>query len=214
MANGTTDYSLGMLAIKLNCSSCFYLLPEPLYSQELLWKLYGITIYPNPIRQTSSLIRFMQQSLSSIEIVEDFVPPVMQGIEEFVKAVQTGCLDLLGPKPASGLGGGPIWSLLEDRRQQGARHIGTGQGGSARTTRPLSLRSVGKSGRQRIRFYRVEIDRSAVRRRRGTNSPAGLEGTRLPIIHPSPAYTARVASKAMAKARTFCMPSQIALGPG
>ena len=41
-----------------------------------------------------------------------------------------------------------------------------------------------------------------------------LNGIRLPTIHPSPAYTARVASKAMAKALTFCMPSQIALGPG
>ena len=41
-----------------------------------------------------------------------------------------------------------------------------------------------------------------------------LNGIRLPTIHPSPAYTARVASKAMANALTFCRPSQIALGPG
>ena len=38
--------------------------------------------------------------------------------------------------------------------------------------------------------------------------------TRLPIIHPSPAYAARVASKVMANALTFCIPSQIVLGPG
>ena len=42
----------------------------------------------------------------------------------------------------------------------------------------------------------------------------GVQPIRLPIIHPSPAYTARVASKAMAKALTFCRPSQRALGPG
>lgn len=42
----------------------------------------------------------------------------------------------------------------------------------------------------------------------------GLKATRLPTTYPSPAYTARPASNAMANALTFCMPSQMALGPG
>ena len=44
--------------------------------------------------------------------------------------------------------------------------------------------------------------------------PANPEGTRLPTTYPSPAYTARPASSARANALTFCIPSQIALGPG
>ena len=41
-----------------------------------------------------------------------------------------------------------------------------------------------------------------------------LDSTRLPTTYPSPAYTARPASNARANALTFCIPSQIALGPG
>ena len=41
-----------------------------------------------------------------------------------------------------------------------------------------------------------------------------FDGTRLPTTYPSPAYTARPASNARANALTFCMPSQMALGPG
>jgi len=43
---------------------------------------------------------------------------------------------------------------------------------------------------------------------------AEVKSTRLPTTYPSPAYTARPASNARANALTFCIPSQIALGPG
>ena len=57
------------------------------------------------------------------------LPPMVQGVEEFVKTIQAGRLDLLGPALESGLGGGPIRAMLEDRRQQGAQYIGAGQRG-------------------------------------------------------------------------------------
>jgi hypothetical protein len=41
-----------------------------------------------------------------------------------------------------------------------------------------------------------------------------LYPTRLPTTYPSPAYTARPASNTRANALTFCIPSQITLGPG
>ena len=43
---------------------------------------------------------------------------------------------------------------------------------------------------------------------------AGPQRIRLPITYPSLVYAARLASNAMANALTFCIPSQIALGPG
>jgi len=52
----------------------------------------------------------------------------MQGMAPFVKTMQTGRLDLFDPKVQPTLGSGSIQSRVNDRCQQGVRHIGTGQG--------------------------------------------------------------------------------------
>ena len=67
--------------------------------------------------------------MPTLEIVENPLPPMVQGVEELIKTIQAGRLDLLGPALESGLGGGPIRAMLEDRRQQGAQYIGAGQRG-------------------------------------------------------------------------------------
>lgn len=43
---------------------------------------------------------------------------------------------------------------------------------------------------------------------------ADLEATRLPTSHPDEIKVSLAAAMPMANARTFCMPSQMALGPG
>lgn len=52
----------------------------------------------------------------------------MQGIDEFIKTTQPRDFDLLGPALKAGLGGGSIQAMVEDRRQQGTRHVGARQG--------------------------------------------------------------------------------------
>ncbi len=64
-----------------------------------------------------------------IEIVENAVVPVMQRIDELIKAAQPRGFDLLGPALELGLGGGPIRAMVEDRGQQGAQDVGAGQRG-------------------------------------------------------------------------------------
>ena len=76
---------------------------------------------PKPFDETAGL--------SSVEIVENLVLPVMQDVDELIKIARPRGLDLLSPELEAGLGGGSIRAVVEDRRQQGAQHIGTGQGG-------------------------------------------------------------------------------------
>ena len=66
--------------------------------------------------------------MPTLEIIENPVLPVIQGLKECVKKVQTGRFDLFGPELQSTLGRRSIWSVVKDRGQQGAQHIGTGQG--------------------------------------------------------------------------------------
>ena len=66
--------------------------------------------------------------MPALEIIENPIPPVIQGVEEFVKTVQTGRFDLCDPELQSALSRGSIRGLVKDRGQQGAQYVSAGQG--------------------------------------------------------------------------------------
>lgn len=55
--------------------------------------------------------------ISSIEIVENTLPPVVQGVEELMQTIQARRLDLLGPALKAALAGSSIRSMVKDCHQ-------------------------------------------------------------------------------------------------
>ena len=53
--------------------------------------------------------------MPTLEIIENSILPVIQGVEEFVKTVQTGRFDLCDPELQPALSRGPIRGLVKDR---------------------------------------------------------------------------------------------------
>lgn len=84
--------------------------------------------------------------MPTLEIAENPILPVVQGVDETVKTTQAGRLDLFDPELESGLSSRPIWAVIEDRRQQRAQHVGTGQSQGLLEQRHHLLLLVGIQG--------------------------------------------------------------------
>src|SRR5512143_2977218 len=66
--------------------------------------------------------------MPTLEIFENAILPIRQGVKELIKTVQARRLDLLGPPLESGLGGGTVRRAVKERRQQVSQEVGAGQG--------------------------------------------------------------------------------------